>query len=242
MSIKNRLVLLSSSFLIFAAIPPAPAAQLTQEKSNQPIQQDRTNDTNRKQWSSQAISIEKVRQVQTVLKSRGFDPGRIDGVMGPQTMTALRNFQSSRGLVASGLINESTLSALQIKPADGPTARASNSPSPRQETQYPNPLPQIHQSGGDIGVGPTAFDLEDVREAQMALKNRGYDPGEMNGMVSSQTQDAIRQFQMANGLPITGRLDQRTQAALGINVKGTNQEQRAKPSGPSDESSPETGS
>src|SRR5690348_15611180 len=100
MSFKNRLVLLSSSFLIFAAIPPAPAAQLTQEKSDQQIQQDRTNDTNnRKQWSNQAISIEKVRQVQTELKSRGFDPGRIDGVMGPQTMTAIRNFQSSRGLI-----------------------------------------------------------------------------------------------------------------------------------------------
>jgi peptidoglycan hydrolase-like protein with peptidoglycan-binding domain len=239
MSFKNRLVLLSSSFLIFAAVLLAPAAQLTQEKSSQRIQQDRTNDSNRKQWSNQAVSIEKVRQVQTALKSRGFDPGRIDGVMGPKTTTAIRSFQSSRGLNASGMIDESTMSALQIKPAAGPTANASNSPSPRQDPQFPDPLPQIHQSGGDIGVGPTAFDLEDVREAQMALKNRGYDPGETNGMVSSQTQAAVRQFQMANGLPITGRLDQRTQAALGITIKGTNPEQRAKPGGPSAEAIPE---
>ena len=226
MSFKNRLVLLCSSFLIFAAVSPAPAAQLTQEKGSQRIQQDRTNDTNRKQWSNQTVNV---RQVQTALRGRGFDPGPIDGVMGPKTMMAIRNFQSSQGLTASGAMDEATMNALQIKSAAAPTANASNSPLPRQQEQFPQAIPQIHQSGGDIGVGPTAFDLEDVREAQMALKNRGYDPGEMNGMVSSQTQDAIRRFQMANGLPITGRLDQQTQAALGITVKGTDQERRAKP-------------
>jgi lipid-binding SYLF domain-containing protein len=240
MSFKNRLVLLCSCFLIFAVVPPAPAAQLTQEKSNQRIQQDRTNDTNRKQWSNQTVSAENVRQVQTALRGRGFDPGPIDGVMGPKTMMAIRNFQSSQGLTASGAMDEATMNALQIKSAAAPTVNARNPPLPRQQDQFPDPLPQIHQSGGDIGVGPTAFDLEDVREAQMALRNRGYDPGEMNGMVSSQTLDAIRRFQMANGLPITGRLDQQTQAALGITVKGTDQERRAKPSGPSAESEPDT--
>src|SRR5689334_8337955 len=174
MSYKNRLVLLSSSFLIFAAIPPAPAAQLTQEKNNQLIQQDTTKDVNRKQWSNQTVSTENVRQVQTALKSRGFDPGRTDGVMGPKTMAAVRNFQSSRGLTASGMIDDSTMNALQIKSAAGPTANAGNSPSPRQEQQIAKANPQIPETPSDIGVGPTAFDREDVREAQMALRNRGY--------------------------------------------------------------------
>jgi len=105
------------------------------------------------------------------------------------------------------------------------------------------PAPAVAQESGtqqapaDVGVGPTAFDMEDVRQAQMALKNRGYDPGEINGMVSSQTQDAIRQFQTSNGIPVTGKLDQQTQVSLGITIKGTDQNQRAKPSGPSAESS-----
>ena len=108
MSFKNRFVILSSGFLIFAAISPAPAAQLTQEKNNQQIQQDRTNNANRKQWSSQTAAKEQVRQVQTALKGRGFDPGRIDGVMGPKTMMAIRNFQSSQAITASGRIDEPT--------------------------------------------------------------------------------------------------------------------------------------
>jgi len=239
MSFKNRLVLLSSGFLIFAAVPPAPAAQLTQEKSNQQIQQDRTNDTNRKQWSNQTVVSRNVRQVQTVLRSRGFDPGLIDGVMGSKTIMAIRNFQLSQGLTPSGMMDEATMNALHIQSATDPTTNARNSPLPPQQ-QFPNPIPPISQAPpSDIGVGPTAFDLEDVREAQMALRNRGYDPGDTNGMISSQTMDAIRQFQIANGLLVTGKLDQQTQAALGITIKGTNQEQRAKPGGPSAESEPD---
>jgi peptidoglycan hydrolase-like protein with peptidoglycan-binding domain len=227
MSFKN-LVILSSSFLIFAAVPPARAAQLTQ-KNNRQIQQDRTNDANRKQWSNQTISKDRVRQVQTSLKEHGFDPGPIDGVMGPKTMMALRNFQSGQGLTSSGMIDEPTMNALEI-----------NSQSRQQANQMPQAVPRTEQAPGNIGVGPTAFDLEDVRQAQMALRNRGFDPGEMNGMISSQTQEAIREFQRAHNIPVTGRLDQQTQAALGISTKGTDQEQRrTKPSGPSAESEPE---
>jgi len=260
MSFKNRLVIFSSGFLIFAAVPPVPAAQLTQEKNNQQTQQDRTNDAktndaNRKQWTSQTMSKERVRQVQTALKARGFDPGTVDGMMGPKTMMAIRNFQSSKAITASGMIDEQTLTALQIKSATGSATNAQsarppgqntqsssnvgNSQLPQQQSQIPEALPRTEQSVGDIGVGPTASDREDVRQAQMALKNRGYDPGEMNGMVSSQTQVAIRQFQTANSLPVTGKLDLQTQAALGISMKGTDQEERrTKPGGPSAESEP----
>jgi peptidoglycan hydrolase-like protein with peptidoglycan-binding domain len=148
--------------------------------------------------------------------------------MGPKTMAALRDFQSGQGLTSSGTIDEPTMNALQSKAAKGSTTNPQTSTNPQRSgnvnnSQSPppnNPTPQAMagtpQSPSDIGVGPTAFDLEDVRQAQMALRNRGFDPGEMNGMISSQTQEAIRHFQMANNLPVTGKLDQQTQAALGI--------------------------
>jgi len=192
-----------------------------------------------------------VRQVQTALKDRGFDPGPTDGMMGPKTMKAIRNFQSSQGMTASGMIDEATLVALQIQtaPATGSTSNPQtssnigNSQMPQQQQQNQTPpeaLPRTEATPSDVGVGPTAFDREDVRQAQMALKNRGFDPGELNGMISSQTMDAIRQFQMANGLPVTGKLDQATQAALGITIKGTEQQQRfSNPGGPSAESEPQ---
>src|SRR5207247_10795523 len=44
------------------------------------------------------LSQGKVRQVQMALKNEGFDPGTIDGIMGPMTMTGLRNYQSHNQL------------------------------------------------------------------------------------------------------------------------------------------------
>src|SRR5678815_4797007 len=122
----------------FASVPPAPAAQLTQEKGNQQIQQDRTNDTNRKQWSNQTVVNRDVRQVQTALRSRGFDPGPVDGVMGSKTTMAIRNFQLSQGLTPSGMMDEATMNALHIQSATDPTTNARNSTVPPQQ-QFPNP-------------------------------------------------------------------------------------------------------
>jgi peptidoglycan hydrolase-like protein with peptidoglycan-binding domain len=40
--------------------------------------------------------------LQTALSQRGFDSGQPDGVMGPATRNALRQFQRSIGLVPDG--------------------------------------------------------------------------------------------------------------------------------------------
>lgn len=51
--------------------------------------------------------------LQARLKQLGFDPGRIDGVVGPRTIGALRNFQLSRGLVVDGVVGPKTKAALE---------------------------------------------------------------------------------------------------------------------------------
>lgn len=47
-------------------------------------------------------------QVQELLKAAGFDPGYIDGVVGPRTRDALRRYQASQGLPQTGMIDEAT--------------------------------------------------------------------------------------------------------------------------------------
>jgi len=51
--------------------------------------------------------------IQQALKSKGFDPGTIDGKMGPGTAAALKAFQSSRGLPV-GQLNKDTFRALGL--------------------------------------------------------------------------------------------------------------------------------
>lgn len=57
-----------------------------------------------------------VRQVQEALLKAGYDPGAIDGVMGPRTEQALSRFQQAKGLSSSANLDAQTLSALGVNP------------------------------------------------------------------------------------------------------------------------------
>ena len=50
--------------------------------------------------------------LQKALKTKGFDPGEIDGVFGPHTEAAVRAFQLSSGLVPDGEAGSATLKKL----------------------------------------------------------------------------------------------------------------------------------
>jgi peptidoglycan hydrolase-like protein with peptidoglycan-binding domain len=53
-----------------------------------------------------------IRQAQEKLDELGYPIGDADGVMGPKTATAVRNFQRDKGINATGELNEATLEAL----------------------------------------------------------------------------------------------------------------------------------
>ncbi len=52
--------------------------------------------------------------VQRALVARGFNPGPIDGIYGPRTEAAVRAFQQSAGLPATGVVDAATYRALGI--------------------------------------------------------------------------------------------------------------------------------
>jgi uncharacterized protein (TIGR02594 family) len=52
------------------------------------------------------------RAVQARLKQLGFDPGALDGVLGPRTRVAVIRFQTVRGLTPDGIVGPLTRSAL----------------------------------------------------------------------------------------------------------------------------------
>lgn len=53
-----------------------------------------------------------------------------------------------------------------------------------------------------------------IKEAQLALAEAGFDPGWIDGVAGRRTQEAIRRFQAARGLAVTGVLDPGTVAQL----------------------------
>jgi peptidoglycan hydrolase-like protein with peptidoglycan-binding domain len=62
---------------------------------------------------------------------------------------------------------------------------------------------------------------DQVKAVQQALKDKGHDPGDPDGMMGPRTQAALRDFQKAQGLKETGRLDTETMAKLGVDAKSS---------------------
>lgn len=63
-----------------------------------------------------------------------------------------------------------------------------------------------------------AASSEEIRKLQQALKDRGQDPGTINGVMTPQTQQALRTFQAQQGLNATGTLDAQSRTALGLGL------------------------
>lgn len=65
--------------------------------------------------STQQLDSQTVQDIQQALNDKGFDSGKVDGIMGPNTQKALRDFQEDQGMQASGQPDQETLSALGIQ-------------------------------------------------------------------------------------------------------------------------------
>lgn len=52
--------------------------------------------------------------IQSALSRQGYDPGGIDGALGPNSFAAIADFQRDRRLLADGVLDRATLAALEI--------------------------------------------------------------------------------------------------------------------------------
>src|SRR5262249_39382024 len=73
---------------------------------------------------------DQVRATQQALKDKGHDPGRVDGVMGPKTQAALKDFQKSEGIQETGRLDAETMSKLGIEARSSAADQSTPSASP----------------------------------------------------------------------------------------------------------------
>jgi hypothetical protein len=115
----------------------------------------------------------------------------------------------------------------------GPVVPQPGTGTPQQPTIPGQPAPGLPQTDpipGQPGTIPErvqpphagdaqnmAVTSEDIKKAQDVLKTKGLNPG-TDGRMDAKTQQALREFQKANDLPVTGVLDEKTAAKLGVNL------------------------
>ena len=143
----------------------------------------------------QPLAPPAVRAVQERLHRLGAYTGAVDGNWGPDSQSALQQFQQAHGLMVTGGMNPATISALGLDPA--------------QLLQFAN------------GAAPppnfTHLSQQAVRQVQGRLRSLGFYNGALDGQWGGETQAAVTRLQQNRGFQPNGQLDEQTVRAMGLN-------------------------
>jgi peptidoglycan hydrolase-like protein with peptidoglycan-binding domain len=140
------------------------------------------------QPSPAPLTPDEIRELQGKLKAAGFNPGAIDGTMGRQTRSAVREYAEARALPNAGATRELLVRLKAEAPASVASAPVS---SPPVSQQFDNSTPD--------GAAPLTPD--EIRNLQDRLKAAGYYLGAVDGVMGRQTRSAVREYADAQGIP-----------------------------------------
>ena len=100
-----------------------------------------------------SMSSDTIRQVQQQLSDKGLYTAQVDGVMGPKTHAALKEFQQKQGMQASGKLDSSTLAALGVS-SGGVNGGSSSAGSTDQGTSGSSTSAPSSTGSNDSGATP----------------------------------------------------------------------------------------
>ena len=125
-----------------------------------------------------------VAEIQRELTRHGFYDGAADGVYGPKTDTAIRDFEQAAGLRPSAEPNDMLLASI---------ARSAIKAQP-VAIQRNDPIAALLAPNGRIVA------------VQRALTDFGYGPLKPTGLYDTETRSAIERFEKARRRPVTGQI------------------------------------
>ena len=142
--------------------------------------------------------------IQRELARRGFYDGSIDGVHGPKTDSALRDFEQAAGLKPSLQANEALLQTIVKSSIEAPRAVTASSAAPALAAA----------PARKDAIGEMLSSSRRVVALQRALAQYGYGQIKPTGVVDAETRAAIEKFERERKLPVTGEPSDRVAREL----------------------------
>ena len=127
---------------------------------------------------------ETVRAVQRELSARNYGPLAANGIPGQPTRAAIMAFEHDNRLALTGEATEALLKRILLGGSGDRSA----------------------ESGRDHGRVRSVHAEQMIRTIQQSLATLNYPPGRVDGRVGDETERAIREFEIDQGLVPTGRI------------------------------------
>ena len=132
------------------------------------------------------------------------------------TNTARNNTPSSSNGYGSSSNSTSSNAAIRNETANPPSGNAATGTANSTNANPQSNVGNDNESASNMSGSQLDNDQQVVREAQRALNDKGFSAGAVDGVMGPHTEQALRQFQQAQGLGVTGTLDAQTMSALGV--------------------------
>ena len=126
--------------------------------------------------------------VQRELQRRGYYDGTVDGAYGAKTDAAIRDFEVTNDLKATGEPSDVLLQKI---------LKAPSKPQVAQRPTRPDPIAEL--------LAPS----KQVLAVQRALSDYGFGPVAVNGVYGPETRAAIERFERNHRMPVTGQISDR---------------------------------
>lgn len=172
---------------------------------------------------------DQIKQVQAMLKEKALYKGEATGSYNDETRAAIRSFQKDNGLKQTGTLNRATLEKMGIELTETQKAIPVSESSFADAEGEKRPVKENKGAASSEAKTkkPAVFRAtgDQIKQAQKILKDGSMYAGEQTGKLDDATRAGLKKYQEANGLKVTGTLNQLTLEKMGVELTETQKAQ-----------------